>query len=226
VPACVGGVEAEMAIRGALTTPGTEAPLAILDLGGGSTDASLIGESGQIRSVHLAGAGDMVTLLIDTELGLEDREMAEHIKCYPLGKVESLFHMRHEDGSVQFFKEPLDPRLFGRVVVLTPDGPLPVQTREQVAKIAAVRQEAKDKVFVRNALRALKRVAPAGNIRLISFVVLVGGSALDFEIPRMLSDALMEYGVVTGRANVRALEGPRNAVATGLVLAYAAQQKG
>jgi diol dehydratase reactivase alpha subunit len=226
VPACVGGVEAEMAIRGALTTPGTKAPLAILDLGGGSTDASLIGESGQIRSVHLAGAGDMVTLLIDTELGLDDREMAEHIKCYPLGKVESLFHMRHEDGSVQFFKEPLDPRLFGRVVVLTPDGPLPVQTREQLPKIVAVRHEAKDKVFVRNGLRALKRVAPAGNIRLISFVVLVGGSALDFEIPRMLSDALIEYGVVTGRANVRGMEGPRNAVATGLVLAYAAQQRG
>jgi diol dehydratase reactivase alpha subunit len=101
-----------------------------------------------------------------------------------------------------------------------------VQTREQLAKIAAVRQEAKEKVFVRNALRALQRVAPAGNVRLISFVVLVGGSALDFEIPRMLSDALIDYGVVTGRANVRGMEGPRNAVATGLVLAYAAQQRG
>jgi diol dehydratase reactivase alpha subunit len=101
-----------------------------------------------------------------------------------------------------------------------------VQTREQLPKIVAVRQEAKDKVFVRNGLRALKRVAPAGNIRLISFVVLVGGSALDFEIPRMLSDALIDYGVVTGRANVRGVEGPRNAVATGLVLAYAVQQKG
>jgi hypothetical protein len=30
---------------------------------------------------------------------------------------------------------------------------------------------------------------------------------------------------VTGRANVRGTEGPRNAVATGLVLAYAEQQK-
>ncbi len=60
-----------MAIRGALTTPGTKPPLATLDLGGGSTDASIINEAGEIRSVHLAGAGDMVTLLIDTELGLE-----------------------------------------------------------------------------------------------------------------------------------------------------------
>lgn len=220
VPSVVGGVEAEMAIRGALTTPGTKPPLAILDLGGGSTDASLIHESGEIDSIHLAGAGDMVTLLIDAELGLEDRDLAEKIKRHPLAKVETLFHLRHEDGSVEFFQDPLDPRLFGRVVVLTDDGPVPLESREQPAKIVAIRQDAKRKVFVRNALRALERVAPTGNIRLIGFVALVGGSALDFEIPGMVSDALVEYGVVVGRANVRGTEGPRNAVATGLVLAH------
>ena len=83
VPSCVGGVEAEMAIRGALTTPGTRAPLAILDLGGGSTDASTINELGEIRSLHLAGAGDMVTMLIDTELGLDDRDLAELVEALP-----------------------------------------------------------------------------------------------------------------------------------------------
>jgi diol dehydratase reactivase alpha subunit len=225
VPVEVGGVEAEMAIRGALTTPGTQAPLAVLDLGGGSTDASLIKESGEITSVHLAGAGDMVTLLIDTELGLEDRELAELIKRHPLAKVETLFHLRHEDGSVQFFHEPLDPRVFGRVVVISEDGLIPVHVREPLAKIVDVRRRAKRKVFVQNALRALAAVAPAGNIRLISFLVMVGGSALDFEIPGMISDELIEFGVVTGRANVRGVEGPRNAVATGLVLAYA-EKKG
>ena len=95
-----------------------------------------------------------------------------------------------------------------------------------ISKIVDVRRQAKKKVFVVNALRALQRVAPAGNIRLISFVALVGGSGLDFEIPGMISDALLEYGVVTGRANVRGTEGPRNAVATGLVLAYAQASKG
>jgi diol dehydratase reactivase alpha subunit len=224
VTTLVGGVEAEMAIRGALTTPGTKAPLATLDLGGGSTDASIINEAGEIRSIHLAGAGDMVTLLIDTELGLNDFELAEEIKKHPLAKVETLFHMRHEDGSVQFFDKPLDPKLFGRVVVLGDNSFIPLETNHLLAQIVAVRQGAKKKVFVRNALRALERVAPAGNIRLIHFVVLVGGSGMDFEIPKMISDALFEYGVVTGRANVRGTEGPRNAVATGLVLAHAQQQ--
>ncbi|MGB9825331.1 MAG: diol dehydratase reactivase ATPase-like domain-containing protein, partial [Desulfofundulus sp.] len=68
------------------------------------------------------------------------------------------------------------------------------------------------------AFRALSQVAPGQNIRLIDFVVLVGGSALDFEVPHLISDALAHYGVVTGRANIRGTEGPRNAVATGLVL--------
>jgi len=221
----VGGVEADMAIRGAMTTPGTRAPMAIVDVGGGSTDASVINEALEIHSTHQAGAGDMVTMLINTELGLEDFELAESIKKYPLAKVESLFHMRHENGSVEFFHEPLDPRLFGRIVVLSPGGWLPVNTKELLGKIVSVRQQAKRKVFVRNALRALERVAPAQNIRLIHSVVLVGGSGLDFEIPNMISDALMEYGVVTGRANVRGSEGPRNAVATGLVLAYAQREE-
>jgi len=225
VPCCVGGVEAEMAIIGALTTPGTRAPMAILDLGGGSTDAALINQEGAIQCIHLAGAGEMVTLLIDTELGLEDRELAEEIKRNPLGKVESLFHIRHEDGSVQFYEQPLNPRLFGRVAVLTDDGPKPLDTRAPLEKIVSVRRQAKHKVFVTNALRALKRVAPGGNIRLIHFLVLVGGSALDFEIPKMISDALFEFGVVTGRANVRGAEGPRNAVATGLVLAQVERGK-
>ena len=225
VPTIVAGVEAEMAIRGALTTPGTKPPMAILDLGGGSTDASLITESGEIKSVHLAGAGEMVTLLIDKELGLDDLELAENIKLFPLAKVETLFHMRHENGSVQFFNEPLDPNLFGRVVVISESGPIPVETREPLAKIVEIRQKAKKKVFVHNSLRALERVGPANNIRLISFVALVGGSALDFEIPRMISDSLIEYGVVTGRANIRGTEGPRNAVATGLILAYEENQR-
>lgn len=216
----VGGVEADMAIRGALTTPGTSKPMAILDMGAGSTDASFISRRGEIKSIHLAGAGNMVTLLINTELGLSDADLAEDIKKYPLAKVESLFHIRHEDGNVQFFEKPLNPQVFARVVLLKEGEMVPVPGSLPIEKIKRARQEAKSKVFVTNALRALRTVCPTHEIRDISYVVMVGGSALDFEVPQMITDALSQYGIVAGRANIRGCEGPRNAVATGLVLGY------
>jgi len=220
VPVEIGGAEAEAAILGALTTPGTDTPLAILDLGAGSTDASIINKHGEIISIHLAGAGDMVTMIIDSELGLDDPYLAEDIKKYPLAKVESVFHIRHEDESVQFFDEPLSPNLFARVVIVKPDGLIPIPIEESIQKIKIVRETAKERVFVTNAIRALTKVSPTGNIRDIPFVVIVGGSALDFEIPQLVTDALSKSNLVAGRGNVRGMEGPRNAVATGLILSY------
>ncbi|MDO5067297.1 MAG: diol dehydratase reactivase subunit alpha [Propionibacteriaceae bacterium] len=214
----VGGVEADMAIRGALTTPGTAAPVAILDMGAGSTDASLMRADGSVTSIHLAGAGNMVTLMIQSELGLDSFELAEDLKRHPLAKVESVFHIRHEDGSVQFFDDPLPGKVFARTVVLKPDGMVPLDLDLPVEAIRRVRIRAKEQVFVTNALRALQRVSPTAEVRDIDFVVLVGGSALDFEIPQLVTKALAEYRVVAGRANIRGSEGPRNAVATGLVL--------
>jgi len=64
-------------------------------------------------------------------------------------------------------------------------------------------------------------VAPGGELRVLDFVVLLGGSALDFEIPDMIADALAGHGIVCGTGNVLGTEGPRNAVATGLVAAHA-----
>ncbi len=46
----IGGAEVESAIRGALTTPGTSKPIAILDFGAGSTDASIINKEDQVRN--------------------------------------------------------------------------------------------------------------------------------------------------------------------------------
>lgn len=216
----VGGAEAEAAILGALTTPGTTRPLAILDLGAGSTDASIINPKGEIIATHLAGAGDMVTMIIARELGLDDRYLAEEIKKYPLAKVESLFHLRHEDGSVQFFPEPLPPTVFARVCVVKPDELVPLPGELALEKVRAIRRSAKERVFVTNALRALRQVSPTGNIRDIPFVVLVGGSSLDFEVPQLVTDALAHYRLVAGRGNIRGTEGPRNAVATGLILSW------
>ncbi|GAA0721154.1 diol dehydratase reactivase subunit alpha [Clostridium malenominatum] len=216
----VGGVEADMAIRGALTTPGTNVPLAIIDMGAGSTDASFMSKEKRNKSIHLAGAGNMVTLMINTELGLDDIDLAEDIKKYPLAKVESLFHVRHEDGTVQFFENPLDPKVFGKIVILKEGNMVPIPGDNTLERIKTVRRFAKEKIFVTNALRALTTVSATGNIRDIEYVVLVGGSALDFEIPQLITDALSKYGVVAGRANIRGTEGPRNAVASGLILSY------
>jgi diol dehydratase reactivase alpha subunit len=207
----IGGIEGEMAVSGALTTPGVDRPVAVLDLGGGSTDAALLTREGECSAVHVAGAGELVTKLIDSELALGDREVAEAVKRYPLAKVESFFHIRHEDGTVQFFDEPLPPQVFARVVVLTSDGPVPVPTRHALDHVRRVRREAKRRVFVVNAVRALRQVAPGANLR-----------ALDFEIPDMIADALAGSGIVCGTGNVLGTEGPRNAVASGLVRAYAA----
>jgi diol dehydratase reactivase alpha subunit len=218
IPVEVGGVEAEMAIRGALTTPGTRKPLVILDMGGGSTDAAMISEDGHITSVHLAGAGDMVTMLINSELALGDKELAEKIKKYPLGKVLSLFHMQLEDGSIIFSETPFPPYTFGKVVIREEKELTPLSCKASMEKIREIRRSAKRRVFLTNALRALKRITPTGNLKHLSFVVMVGGSALDFEIPQMLTEELGKYGIVAGFANIRGTEGPRNAVATGLVL--------
>ncbi len=267
----VAGVEAVMASLGALTTPGTQLPLAILDMGGGSTDAALLREDGTVETTHQAGAGELVSMLIQTELGLQSRNTAEQIKKYPLAKVESLFHMRLENGAMEFFQDSIDPRYYGHVVLLAPGELLKIEEdilakveslfhmrlengameffqdsidpryyghvvllapgellkiEEDIPmeKIRQVRREAKKKVFVTNAVRALKKVAPEHNLKKVPNVVLVGGSAEDFEIPEMLTEALAEYRIVCGRGNIRGQEGPRNAVATGLLLSCLGQK--
>ena len=173
-----------------------------------------------VTSIHLAGAGNMVSLLIQRELDLPSGtnvDVAEEIKRYPLAKVESLFHIRNEDNSVRFFQEPLDPKLFGRVALVTKSGLVPIPTEHTIERIREVRREAKRRVFLRNSLRALKTVAPLGNIRNIEFVAIVGGSGQDFELSQMLMNKLAEFGTVVGTANIRGKLFLVLAVALGLV---------
>ena len=218
VEVVVAGVEAVMASLGSLTTPGVTVPLAILDMGGGSTDAALISRDGQVVTTHQAGAGELVSMLIQIELGLSDRHVAEQIKKYPLAKVESLFHMRMENGQITFVEDSIDPRFYGRVVMLSESGMIRIEEDIPMEKIVQVRREAKQKVFVTNAIRALQKVAPEHDLKKIPNVVLVGGSAEDFEIPEMLMEEFAKHMIVCGRGNIRGTEGPRNAVATGLVM--------
>ena len=79
-------------------------------------------------------------------------------------------------------------------------------------------------MFAVNAVRALDEVAPLGGLRQIEFVVLLGGCALDFEIPELIADELAPFGIVCGTGNVRGVAGPRSAVATGLVTARLEEQ--
>ena len=220
IPVEIGGVEGSMAVRGALTTPGTEKPLLVLDIGAGSTDACLLYKNNETKPIHLAGAGNMVTMLINAELGLDDFELAEDIKKYPLAKVESLYHIRHEDGSVEFFNEAIDSSMFARTVVIKPSGWEIIRSKQTMEKIRQVRRDAKDKVLISNIIRALERVSVTGNITEFEDVVLVGGSSLDFELGNMVTESLTYYGIVSGKANIRSTEGPRNAVATGLLYTY------
>lgn len=216
----IAGVEAVMASLGALTTPGTKLPIAVLDIGGGSTDAALLDEKGNVTSIHVAGAGELVTMLINSELGLCDRVIAEEIKKNSVAKVESLFHIRVENGQIKFFDEPLNPKLFGRVVVIKGNELIPINKDTTLEKVVQVRKTAKERVFVRNSIRALRAIAPEGNLKKIPNVVIVGGSALDFEVPEMILAELAKYKIVAGRGNIRKSEGPRNAVATGLTMSY------
>ncbi|MGL4484104.1 MAG: diol dehydratase reactivase subunit alpha, partial [Anaerovoracaceae bacterium] len=216
----IGGVEGSMAVKGALTTPGTTKPLLVLDIGAGSTDACMLSGDGKTKPVHLAGAGNMVTMLIDAELGINDINQSEKIKKYPLAKVESLFHIRHEDGSVEFFEKAVEAKLFARVVLVKPDGIEGIDANINMEKIKKVRREAKEKVLIANILRALKKISITGNINDFEQVILVGGSSLDFELGNMVTDKLSYYGIVSGKANIRSTEGPRNAVATGLLMSY------
>ena len=75
-PTEIGGVEGDMAVLGTLTTPGTGKPILVVDIGAGSTDSCYLSSNGTKKTIHLAGAGNMVTELIQAELGLTSKEEA------------------------------------------------------------------------------------------------------------------------------------------------------
>ncbi len=84
----VGAPKRRRPFWGALTTPRHHAPLAIPIWAPGRPTPPLSMRR-EISAPLTAGAGDMVTMIIARELGLEDAAPAEEIKKYPLAKVES-----------------------------------------------------------------------------------------------------------------------------------------
>ncbi len=135
----------------------------------------------------------MVTMIIAHELGLEDLYLAEGSKSLRWLRVESLFHYATRTAASSSSRRRALPAWFhARVCVVKPDELVPLPGDLALEKCAAIRRSAKERVFVTNALRAL-RGRSTGNIRDIPFVVLVGGSSLDFEVPRLVTDALAHY---------------------------------
>jgi hypothetical protein len=72
--------------------------------------------------------------------------------------------------------------VFAKVVYIKEGELIPIDNQTSLEKIVwcAGRQR---EGFVTNCLRALRQVSPGGSIRDIAFVVLVGGSSLDFRNP-------------------------------------------
>ena len=95
---------------------------------------------------------------------------------------------------------------------------VPIETKLSLEQVRHIRRGAKESILVRNMIRGLKRVSPTSSLTAYSHVLMVGGSALDFELCGMVTETLERYGITAGRANIMGTEGPRGAVATGLLL--------
>ncbi len=119
--------------------------------------------------------------------------------------MESLFSIRHENGAVEFFREALSPAVFAKVVYIKEGELVPIDNASPLEKFVscAGRRESVCHQLPARAAPSLTR----GSIRDIAFVVLVGGSSLDFEIPQLITEALSHYGVVAGQGNIREQKG-------------------
>ena len=202
--------EAEAGRLGALTTPGASGNACVIDLGGGSVDATRIGRDG-LRIVSAAGSGSMLTIAVAEALGIATG-MAEWVKRGPASRIESP-HVAVRETGVREFLEPAAPS--GTVGWLTspgPGGPLPFASMLELGQWRAVRQTLKRAVFVDNLSRVLRDLgAPAGDL------LLVGGPAGDDELLDSINGVLP--GMAAGRGNVAGRLGHRWSVAYGLVLA-------
>ncbi|MDP1879145.1 MAG: diol dehydratase reactivase ATPase-like domain-containing protein [Actinomycetota bacterium] len=202
--------EAEAGRLGALTTPGASADATVIDLGGGSVDATGIGHRG-LQVVSAAGSGAMLTIAVAEALGIASGA-AEWAKRGPASRIESPHVAVRETGVREFLEPPAPAGAVGWLTSPGPGGPLPFAARLELGQWRAVRQALKRAVFADNLSRVLRDLdAPAGDL------LLVGGPAGDDELLDSINGVLP--GTAAGRGNVAGRLGHRWAVAYGLVLA-------
>ena len=160
-------------------------------------------------TTHQAGAGELVTMLIQTELGLKSRAEAEQIKRYPLWeKSKVFFTCGWKMGAMQFFEDSIESEVLWTCGTACTGRNASGGGRYPHGADPGSTTGSQEEGFCTQCDPCVKTVAPERNPRNIPNVVLVGGSAEDFEIPEMLMQALSEYRIVCGRGNIRGTEGP------------------
>jgi hypothetical protein len=203
--------EAASSRRGALTTPGTTADCAVVDLGGGTVDVTTT----EAEAV-VAGAGDLLTVATAATLGLP-RGAAEWVKRVPCHRVETPHLLVGEDGSRAFVDGRLPGDHVGSLAVPGPAGWLAFDRSLAAAEWRALRLALKREVLGGAVRRALRACGP-----LPSTVVLVGGPAGDDEAVATVARVLPAQTAV-GRGDVAGALGHRYAVAFGLALGATAR---
>jgi hypothetical protein len=197
---------------GALTTPGSRADAAVVDLGAGTIDVIGPGDS-----VVAAGAGELLTAAVAEMLGIP-RASADWVKRGPCVRVDGGQRFEAEDGRRGFLDVPAPASAAGMLAVEGPGGWLPFDRHHGPGEWRAIRLRLKQAVLAANFLRAVRTLGqdPAQ-------VLVVGGPAGDEELLGVLARSLPD-GVAVGRGDVGGTcpggpLGHRYAVALGLALA-------
>lgn len=215
--------EDEHMIRGAMTTPRLSPPFVVADIGAGSIDIILCDVGRVLHKAVLTGAGDLVDSMLSHALGIADMDLVEALKIHPVGRVERRGVIRLAGGTPLHDARVMHADVVGRSVLLTPDKVVALPSNLNPATILSERRRCKQDVIISNLLRGLARL-PMDLAK--PKVLLVGGGACDEEVVLLAREALGRLGATVGRGNIRGTEGPRNCVATGLVLSRLALDPG
>lgn len=199
------GTESEAARAGALTTPGVDEGVVVVDVGGGTVDVV----TAELRTT-MPGAGQMLTAAAAHAL-VVSQSIAEYAKRTESKLCVSAQLLEDEHGRREFASPPLNSRNVGWLLTPSPSGLLPFTSRLSLHEWRRWRHVAKELSIAHNVRRGLVHLPEPPN-----GVLLVGGGAGDDELVRAVS-ASLDGAVSIGRGDVAGTLGHRFSVAYGLV---------